>query len=209
MAEKYDPSGMFARGLSAVANAADGVARGATQLQIAGIQLIKYGWRVVHKYWWWLLALLWVAQLLGAIMLVREIQPIRWLRTRIDYVFIKLLNCCGPRPRLVRFTYSAASRLLSYYFAVPRPRHQNSREYYQTVAQRIPLAAPAMAQITRLFERLRYGRANEVAGELRGLADAYAQLYRAIGNDFVERGPRRYRTDSFWHCRQIQNGRRH
>lgn len=188
MAEKYDPSGLLARGLGAAADAADGVARGATHLQIAGIQLIKYGWKVVHKHWWWLLALLWITQLLGAIMLVREIQPIRWLHTRVDYVFIRLLNCCGPSPRLIRFTYAAASRLLDYYFAVPRPRNKNSTEYYQMVAQRMPLVAPEMARITWLFERLRYGPANDLACELRRLPDAYARLYRAISNDFVGHG---------------------
>ncbi len=109
----------------------------------------------------------------------REVRPILWLRTRLDYLRYGVFGQSLAGRKGIRLLYAATGRLFAYY-GEPRPSWANSREYYQQLRWRYPHLREELATLTLAFESARYGGAEPGAEAGLAAKEAYGRLFRRL-----------------------------
>lgn len=126
-----------------------------------------------------LLALIALILLAALWFLLREVRPVLWLGTRLDYLRYAVLDQLPPGRLGIRCLYAASGRLFAYH-GEARPAWANSREYYLQLRRRYPALAEELAALTRVFEGARYGEADPGPAAVQAAQAAYRRLFRQL-----------------------------
>jgi hypothetical protein len=125
-----------------------------------------------------LLLLMALALLIAWLVFVREIRPLAWLRTRMDYLRFCVLKHDGRGANTAIVLYRALERLFAYYND-PRPATYNTWEYLKLLRTARSSLRADLALLTLAFEAARYGRETGT-GNPNSLRSAYRQIYRQV-----------------------------
>jgi Ca2+/Na+ antiporter len=132
--------------------------------------------KVLH----WLLALLIVALLVALLIFLREIRVLAWLQTRYDYLRLVVLDLPpGGRAGGVEY-YRAMERLLAL-GELPRQPVANAREYLHEIRSRHAEISGDAAEMTSLFEAVRYGSTAAGTPQLQRMRELYRSIFRKLG----------------------------
>ena len=126
-----------------------------------------------------LLTLLLLALIAAAWRLLREMRPGVWLRTRIDYLHLGLLEFHAPGNAGARQYYVAFSRLLDLH-GVERLAAMNSRDYLAQVCQRFRDLRREFVELTLIFEKARYGNVALSPNEVQRMRTLYQQVFAHV-----------------------------
>ena len=126
-----------------------------------------------------LLALIALVLLAALWFLLREVRPVLWLGTRLDYLRYSVLDQLPPGRLGIRHLYAASGRLFAYH-GEARPAWANSREYYLQLRRRYPAMAAELAALTLVFEVARYGEADPGPAAVQAAQGAYRRLFRQL-----------------------------
>jgi len=123
-----------------------------------------------------LLTLLLLALIAAAWRLLREMRPGIWLRTRMDYLRLGLLELHAPSNTGARQYYMAFARLLDLY-GVERLAAMDSRDYLAQVCQRFRELRREFVELTLIFEKARYGNVVLSPNEVQRMRTLYRQIF--------------------------------
>lgn len=139
-------------------------------------------WLQEHRtaVWLSLFGLLLAILLLVLYFLLREVKAATWLRTRYDFLRLGLFaRHAGGRPGMAQY-YRAMERL----FALkdtPRAPTTNASEYLREITHYRDHLRDEATELTRLFERARYGQTAPDAAQLARTRQLYRQIFQKLG----------------------------
>lgn len=128
----------------------------------------------------WLLALLTVALLVALLIFLREIRVLAWLRTRYDYLRLVVLDLPAGGPVGSVECYRAMERLLAL-GELPRRPVTNAREYLHEIRSRHAEISGDAAEMTSLFEAIRYGSTAAGTSQLQRMRELYRSIFHKLG----------------------------
>lgn len=128
-----------------------------------------------------LLALLALALLGASIFFLREMRPVAWLWTRLDYLRHVILGGNTDGHQEVAKVYRAITRLFAYH-GEPRMPTENTREYLAQLSRFRPDLQTELGCVTEIFERTRYGAATPNDHDVALVRGAYRKLFRQLAN---------------------------
>ncbi len=126
-----------------------------------------------------LMALIVFALLLAAWKLLREVRPVVWLLTHLDYLRLGVLrgNATGNHGALQY--YRALQRLLDLH-DLGRPPAANSREHLAQVCGRYGQLCREAVEFTLLFEHARYGNREVAPSDVARMRELYRRMFRGL-----------------------------
>lgn len=123
--------------------------------------------------------LIFLALLVAAWLLLREVRAGLWLLARIDYLVLGLLRWHAAGNRGVRQYYAAMERLYDLH-DLKRPVGADAREYLRTLGRRFGHLRREATEATLIFERARYGRTEADPAEVARMGELYCRMVSQV-----------------------------
>ena len=126
-----------------------------------------------------LLGLILLAIAIALARLLKEADAVVWLRTRLDYLRLGLLDRHAGGSRAARQYYGAVEALFAL-GDMPRSVAVNTREYLLETTRIHRELRSEMSEITLLFEQSRYGDRALDERQIGRMREIYRQIYRKL-----------------------------